>query len=96
MKAFGFVAFNLLGKKKLDTVKTWSLSEAKRKIQQRGFYLASTCSIVTNTLPFIRKMYSLFQNDHVPFCHSFYVVGDSPVSLTYPDTSDTSGCFLFL
>lgn len=41
MKAFGFVAFNLSGKKKLDTVKTWSLSEAKREIQQRELYLAS-------------------------------------------------------
>jgi len=41
MKAFGFVAFNLSGKKKLDTVKTWSLSEAKREIQQRRFSLAS-------------------------------------------------------
>jgi type II secretory pathway component PulF len=41
MKTFEFVAFNSSGKRKLGTVRAWSLSEAKRKIQQRGFYLAS-------------------------------------------------------
>ena len=41
MKAFGFVAFNSSGKKKLRTVKALSLSEAIRKIQQRRFSLAS-------------------------------------------------------
>ena len=41
MKDFKFIAFDSSGKKKLDTVRAWSLSEAKRKIQQRGFYLAS-------------------------------------------------------
>ena len=41
MKAFKFVAFNPSGKKKMDTVRARSLSEAKRKIQQKGFYLAS-------------------------------------------------------
>jgi len=41
MKAFEFVAFNSSGKKKLGTVRARSLSEAKKKIQQRGFYLAS-------------------------------------------------------
>jgi type II secretory pathway component PulF len=41
MKAFEFVAFNSSGKKELGMVKAWSLSGAKRKIQKRGFYLAS-------------------------------------------------------
>jgi hypothetical protein len=41
MKAFEFVAFNSSGEKKLGTVSAWSLSEAKRKIKRRGFYLAS-------------------------------------------------------
>ena len=41
MKAFEFVAFNSSGERKIGTVRAWSLSEAKRKIQQRGFYLAS-------------------------------------------------------
>ena len=41
MKAFGLVAFNSSGKRKLRTVKALSLSEAKRKIQQRRFSLAS-------------------------------------------------------
>ncbi len=41
MKAFEFVAFDSSGKNKLGTVKAWSLSEAKRKIKQKGFYLAS-------------------------------------------------------
>lgn len=41
MKAFGFIAFNSSGEKKLGTVRARSLSEAKRKIQRNGFYLAS-------------------------------------------------------
>ncbi|MBI2486394.1 MAG: hypothetical protein HYW01_05450 [Deltaproteobacteria bacterium] len=41
MKTFEFLAFNPLGKKELGTVKAWRLSEAKKKIQQMGFYLAS-------------------------------------------------------
>lgn len=41
MKAFEFVALDSSGKKKVGTIEAWSLSEAKRKIQQRGFYLAS-------------------------------------------------------
>ena len=41
MKAFEFVAFNSSGERKLGTVRAGSLSEAKRKIKQRGFYLAS-------------------------------------------------------
>ena len=41
MKIFEFVVFNPSGKKKRGTVRAWSLSEAKRKIQLRGFYIAS-------------------------------------------------------
>ena len=41
IKTFEFVVFNPSGKKKLGTVRAWSLSEAKRKIQLRGFYIAS-------------------------------------------------------
>lgn len=41
MKAFDFVVFNSSGEKKLGTVTARSLSEAKRKIQRSGFYLAS-------------------------------------------------------
>ena len=41
MKAFDFVAFNSSGEKKLGTVRARSLSEAKRVIQRKGFYLAS-------------------------------------------------------
>lgn len=41
MKTFDFVAFNSSGEKKLGTVRARSLSEAKKKIQQRGFYLVS-------------------------------------------------------
>ncbi|HWP92994.1 MAG TPA: hypothetical protein VNN20_12445 [Thermodesulfobacteriota bacterium] len=41
MKAFEFVAFDSSGKKKLGAVRASSLSGAKRKIQRKGFYLAS-------------------------------------------------------
>lgn len=41
MKAFEFVAFDSSGKKKVGKEEAWSLLAAKRKIQQRGFYLAS-------------------------------------------------------
>jgi hypothetical protein len=41
IKTFEFVVFNPSGKKKLGMVRAWSLSEAKRKIQLKGFYLAS-------------------------------------------------------
>jgi type II secretory pathway component PulF len=41
MKIFDFVAFDSSGEKKLGTVRASSLSEAKRKIQRKGFYLAS-------------------------------------------------------
>jgi hypothetical protein len=41
MKAFNFVAYNSSGEKKLGTVRARSLSEAKRGIQRKGFYLAS-------------------------------------------------------
>lgn len=41
MKIFDFVAFDSSGKKKLGAIKARSMSEAKKKIQQMGFYLAS-------------------------------------------------------
>ena len=41
MKTFEFVAYNISGKRERGTVKAWSLSEAKTKVQKRGFYLAS-------------------------------------------------------
>ena len=41
MKTFEFVAFDPSGKKKVGVINAWGLSEAKRKIQQKGFYLAS-------------------------------------------------------
>ncbi|MGH7790784.1 MAG: hypothetical protein ACREOB_00575 [Thermodesulfobacteriota bacterium] len=41
MKTFEFVALNSSGAKKLGTVRAWSLLEAKKKVQQRGFYVAS-------------------------------------------------------
>jgi hypothetical protein len=40
MKSFEFVAFNSSGKKKLGTIKAWSLAGAKKKMQERGFYIA--------------------------------------------------------
>ena len=41
MKDFDFVAFNSFGEKKKVIIRARSLLEAKRKIQRRGFYLAS-------------------------------------------------------
>ncbi|MGH7889459.1 MAG: hypothetical protein ACRENF_02790 [Thermodesulfobacteriota bacterium] len=41
MKIFEFVAFGPSGRKELGTVKAWRLAEAKKKIQEMGFYLAS-------------------------------------------------------
>jgi hypothetical protein len=40
LKLFDFVAFDSSGKKKLGAVKARSMSEAKKKVQQMGFYLA--------------------------------------------------------
>ncbi len=41
MKTFEFVAFDSSGKKKAGLINARGLSEAKRKIQQNGLYLAS-------------------------------------------------------
>lgn len=41
MKSFEFAALNVTGQKKIGTVRARSLSEAKRKIQEKGFYLTS-------------------------------------------------------
>jgi type II secretory pathway component PulF len=41
LKIFEFEVFSSSGKRELGTVRAWSLSVAKRKVQERGFYLAS-------------------------------------------------------
>lgn len=41
MKTFEFIAFDPSGKKRVGAISAWRLSEAKRRIQQKGFYLAS-------------------------------------------------------
>ncbi len=41
MKNFEFVAFDSSGRKKWGALRASGLSEAKRKIQQKGLYLAS-------------------------------------------------------
>lgn len=41
MKTFEYEALDSSGRKKLGKVKAWSLAEAKKKIQQMGFYLVS-------------------------------------------------------
>ena len=66
MKAFDFVAFNSSGKKKLGTVRARSLSEAKRKIQRKGFYLASieikdsSVSNGQNSFSFLKELKEFF------------------------------------
>jgi hypothetical protein len=59
MKTFKFVAFNTSGKKELGTVEAWGLSEAKRKIQQMGFYLASI-KIQDSSVSYGQKPFSFF------------------------------------
>jgi type II secretory pathway component PulF len=41
MKNFEFVALNSAGRKEIGEVRAWRLEEAKRKVQQKGFYLVS-------------------------------------------------------
>lgn len=41
MKDFGFIAFSPSGRRKIGTVRTRSLSEAKKKVHQMELYLAS-------------------------------------------------------
>jgi len=41
MKNFKFVALNSSGRKEIGVVRAWRLAEAKRKVQQKGFYLVS-------------------------------------------------------
>ena len=41
MKNFEFVALNSSGRKEIGVVRAWRLEEAKRKVQQKGFYLVS-------------------------------------------------------
>ena len=41
MRSFEFVALNPTGEKRAGTVTAASLSDAKRKIQKKGFYLTS-------------------------------------------------------
>ena len=72
MKTFEFVIFDPFGKKKVGTVKAWSLSEAKRKIQLRGFYLASikaqesSASYNQNSFSFFKEIKRfLFSNGRI-------------------------------
>jgi type II secretory pathway component PulF len=66
MKAFDFVAFNSSGEKKLGTVRARSLSEAKRRVQRNGFYLASieiqdsSVSHTQNSLSFLKELKEFF------------------------------------
>ena len=41
MKNFEFVALNSSGRREIGVVRAWRLAEAKRKVQQKGFYLVS-------------------------------------------------------
>ena len=65
LKVFDFVAFDSSGKKKLGAVKARSISEAKKKIQKMGFYLASietqgvSVSDSQNSFSFIEKLKEL-------------------------------------
>jgi len=61
MKTFEFVAFNSSGKKRAGTVRARGLAEAKRKVQQKGFYLASIeVQDGQNPLSFFREIKELF------------------------------------
>jgi len=66
MKAFAFVAFNSSGEKKIGTVRARGLSEAKREIQRKGFYLASieirdsSVSRGQNSFSFLKEMKEFF------------------------------------
>jgi type II secretory pathway component PulF len=65
MRVFDFAAFNSSGKSERGTVRAWSFSEAKRKIQERGFYLASitihgTSSPDQNSFSFFRELKEFF------------------------------------
>jgi len=60
MSTFEFVAFNSTGKKQLGTVKARSLAEAKRKIQKRGFYIASI-KVQNGSGSYDQSSFSLFR-----------------------------------
>ncbi|HEX3035952.1 MAG TPA: hypothetical protein VHT73_12655 [Thermodesulfobacteriota bacterium] len=66
MKVFEFVAFNSSGKRELGTVKARSLSAARRRIRERGLYLASigvqhgSVSHDQNSFSFFRELRESF------------------------------------
>lgn len=60
MKTYEFVIFDPSGKKKLGSVKAWGLSEAKGKIHQRGFYLASI-RVQDSSVSYNQKSASFFK-----------------------------------
>ena len=74
MKAFDFVAFNSFGEKKLGTIRARGLSEAKREIQRKGFYLASieirdsSASRGQNSFSFLKELKEfLFSKEKINF-----------------------------
>ncbi len=60
MKSFAFVAYDSSGEKKLGTVTARSLSEAKRGMQRKGFYLASI-EIQDNSVSHGQNSFSLLR-----------------------------------
>ncbi len=69
MKTFQFVAFDPSGKKRVGAISAWRLSEAKRRIQQKGFYLASikiqngSVSQNQNPFSFFKELKRFFFSD---------------------------------
>jgi hypothetical protein len=66
LKGFDFVAFNSSGEKKLGTVQASSLSEAKKLIRRKGFYLTSieiqdsSISNGQNSFSFLKELKEFF------------------------------------
>ena len=66
MKNFEFVALNSSGRKEIGVVRAWRLEEAKRKVQQKGFYLVSIkiqdriTSRMGKELSFFEELKSIF------------------------------------
>lgn len=67
MKVFEFAAFNSSGKSERGTVRAWSFSEAKRKIQESGLYLVyakiqRTSSHNQNSFSFFKELKEFFSS----------------------------------
>jgi hypothetical protein len=60
MSTFEFIAFSSSGKKQTGTVKARSLGEAKRKVQKKGFYIASI-KVQNGSVPDGNNPFSFFQ-----------------------------------